>query len=232
MDGSKLIVLATFIGLVCFVFTTLPFIAFVFAGITKDDNRNNDKSVIEILLKALGWHLVSVIVLIVIINILDIVTSNIESNLIKGKCMQEIFWNGDKDKTVIFEKAKVNSKSDVLGLDIEGKGVTYQKDGAYSFLHTVYTLIKHFYAYLPLMVFFLSSYIGWKLADKRQDTNFLNTLVSMAGYIILGLLVYTIWILIADIGMFMPNGENLFELKNQYWQDALDSSSGGIRVRL
>lgn len=228
MDGSKLIVLATFIGLVCFVFTTLPFIAFVAAGVMEDKNRNNDKSVTEILLKALGWHLVSVIVLIFIINVLNIVTSNIEDNLIKGKCMQEIFWQADS-KTTVFNNAKIDdTTNDNLGL---GQN-TYQKDGAYSFLKTVYTLVKHFYAYLPLIVFFLSAYIGWKLAAKKQDSNFLNTLVSMAGYIILGLFVYTVWTFTADIGMFMPSGETLFELKNDYWQEALDSSSSGINVTL
>jgi hypothetical protein len=204
MEGSKLIIFATFIGLIAFVFTTLPFVAFVIGGIFKDENRNNDKSINEILLNAFGWHLFSVIVLILLFNLLQIVTSNMEADLIKVKCMQGIFWVAE-------------NKASVLATASASAG-EYQVEGAYSFLKTTYILIQLFYAFIPIFIVFLSAYIGWEVASKKQDANFFNILVSIIGYTILGLFVYTAWIFTADVGMYMPSGSSLFDLKNTYWK--------------
>ncbi len=205
MDGSKLIVFSTFVALVSFAFTTIPFASGIISGIYKDKQGNNDKSIMEIFVKAFSWHLVSVIVLILLLATIDIFLNNIEENFIKEKCLEKIFWNAE-DKSTLMTNANAT-----IG--------EYQSEGAYSLLLTVYLIFRHFYGILPLLVFILSVFIGYKVAKKSKDASIFDILYSLSMYTLIGLFVYTAWETIANIGMHVQSGMTLNELKNNFWKN-------------
>lgn len=205
MEGSKLIVFSTFIGLVAFAFTTIPFTAAIVGGITKDKQNNNDKNIIAILIKAFSWHAIAVIILIMIFSMLDIFLNNIEPNFIKEKCMQAIFWAAEDKNTVMLNASATSGE--------------YQSDGAYSFLLTTYKVIKIFHGVLPLLVFILALYIGYEVNKNKQTNSAFSTLFSLVMYSVVGLFMYSAWIFLADIGMYLPQGENLLSLKNNFWKE-------------
>lgn len=207
MEGSKLIVFSTFIALVAFSFTTIPFTAAIIGGIAKDKQANNDKNIISILIKAFSWHAISVIILILLFSMLDIFLNNIETNFIKEKCMQNIFW-------------EAASKSSVMTNAVATSG-EYQTDGAYSFLLTTYKVIEIFYGIIPLLVFILSIFIGYEVNKNKQNNSVFNILLNLLIYAVVGLFMYTGWLFLADIGMFLPSGESLVSLKNNFWQNIL-----------
>ncbi|RXI36936.1 hypothetical protein CRU99_13090 [Malaciobacter mytili] len=210
MEGSKLIVFATFIGLVAFVFTSVPFMASILGGILKDEKNNNDKSINEILFKAFSLHIISVLSLITLFSMLDIFLNNIEANFLKIKCMQEIFWLAENKETVF--------------LNANAIAGSYQAEGAYSFLKSTYILIQIFYALLPIFIVILSSFVGWKVNKSKQDNTSFNILLNQILYITLGLFIYYAWIWTADIGMYLPVGMNLYDIKNEYWKTIFNLS--------
>jgi len=203
VEGSKLIIFSTFVAFVSFAFTTIPFISSILGGIVKDKQGNNDKNIIAILIKAFSWHLLSVIVVLFLFSVVDIFLNNIEANFIKSKCMESIFW-------VAENKASVMSASSSSAGD-------YQVEGSYSLLLTTYKVFQIFYAFVPLIVMFLSIYIGYEVNKNKQNSSIFNTLVNLLLYVIVGLLIYTTWLHITQIAMFLPSGMSLETLKNNFW---------------
>jgi len=207
VEGSKLIIFSIFIALVTFAFTTIPFISQILSGIAKDKQSNNDKSIIDIFVKAFSWHIVSVIVLLLLLSTIDIFLNNIEENFLKEKCLRGIFWNA-MDKNTVMLNANAT-----LG--------EYQSEGAYSLLHAVYTIFTLFYGMTPIFVFILSVFAGYKVSKNNKDNNSFDILFNLTLYVILGLFIYIAWITIANIAMYLPSGESLTTLKNDFWKDIL-----------
>lgn len=205
MEGSKLIVFSTFIALVAFSFTTIPFTAAIIGGITKDKQSNNDKNIIAVLIKAFSWHAIAVIILILMFSMLDIFLNNIEANFIKEKCMQNIFWAAENKASVMTSAGATAGE--------------YQSDGAYLFLYTTYKVIEIFYGVIPLLVFILALFVGYEVNKNKQNNSVFNILFNLLMYAIVGLFIYSAWLFLADIGMYLPSGESLITLKNTFWKE-------------
>ena len=205
MDGSKLITVATFVGLICFVFTTFPFVIILLLNFKKEQG-NNDKSIIGTLVSAIGVHLLATVALVTLITMLDIVNKS-EDNFLKEKCMQSIFW-------------KVENKSSIF-TTVGAAADEVQAEGAYFVLYSMHFLIELFYAFLPFMVMFFAVFLGYQAALKRQQNDTFTIMTSILSYIIVATIVYLAWIQIANIGMFLPSGESLTSQKNDFWKDLL-----------
>jgi ABC-type multidrug transport system fused ATPase/permease subunit len=209
-QASKLITIATFFGLMAFVFSTVPFLIGIISEFSQKGG-NTDKSVYKALITAFSYHVIAVISVLVVYSGLEIFLKNVQDNFIRQRCMAEIFWAA-KDKTLVFQNVNASVGDD-----------NYQLNGAYSLLRTVYTIIETFYALLPIIVIVFSLYVGYSSLDKRRnEVSTYSMLLQLIGYVIVGLFFYIAWLTLADVAMFLPDNESLMSIKNNWWVNVLN----------
>lgn len=203
ITGIKLISAATVFGTAAIVFTSVPFLLVILSGMLKSKDRSTGgANFLGITLLAYFVHAISTICFVATMHVLDIFSRSKDANYFTN-LLFEIFWA--KDQSAVFSAAKVTETSSNEAL------------GAYTTLITVRAAADLLYMALPVVVIMGAIAYGVGLSTKdtyRQD--YLTVIIYAGVSMISAMLLYTLWIQIANVGLFLPDGDLFTKIANSW----------------